>query len=118
MRSVFLATVIELLGAPISYADEQPVPLKDALGIDRGRLDQGVGQYRSNDWPAILQVVNGPSRACAASQHTVSTRAASSAPRSSAPQESGFSSREPTRFSRKFSLPPAKSRRSSRVRSR
>ena len=33
-------------------------------------------------------------------------------------QETGSSSREPTHFSRKFSLPPAKSRRSSRMRSR
>src|SRR5262252_5140280 len=60
-------------------------------------------------------VVNGPSNACAPSQHTVSTRTASSAARSSAPQGSGSSSREPTHFSRKVSLPPTKSCRSSRM---
>jgi hypothetical protein len=105
-----------LVGMPVR--DKLPAPLLLGEVIDRGRLDQGVGQYPLD---RLARYVAGGKRAlqgtCGIAAHGLDPggferRAVEGA------QETGSASREPTHFSRKFSLPPAKSRRSSRMRSR
>ena len=104
------------VGMPVG--DKSPAPLLLGEMIDRGRLDQGVRQYPLERLARDIASGEGAlQRVRGVAAHGFDPRGF---PRRAVerPHETGSSLREPTHFSRKFSLPPAKSRRSSRMRSR
>src|SRR6516162_1199433 len=121
--------------------DDEPAPLDDVAGCVLVRMLVGMrrpsrsasvkwsrdeflsasrstsvfSSTRSKDSRGMWPVVKGPRSACGVSQHTVAMAAASSAVRSSIPQDTGSAPRGFIHFSRKLASPPAKSFKSGRI---